>query len=266
MSDITQPLKSCWSCRSKIAADAKVCTECAAYQDWRRHISTTNVVAAALVSVIALVSPLKSSFEYFWNLCCTSKTIGFSLVQPLTLSNYEIERRLQVSKLSGAIAITNTTGKDAVISAVLVEHVGLGSQSYLVEGCGYRELSNIVVKTNGDIVVIPFEMEYWVLLVEQNAPFETIFNTDKFQRNMSGAGEDMKEDVARNGSVLLLWTDGNGSNRQTVAKGQRGFLKRVIQYPGTEAEFKQGGFNNPYCFSKEARKRVGIKDEVISRK
>jgi hypothetical protein len=259
MSEIeTQPYKRCWSCRSKIPTDAKICTKCEAYQDWRRHLSTTNIVAAALVSVIALISPLKDGFEYLWNLCCASKTLSSSMVQPLTLTNYEVARRLQVSKLSGAVAITNKSGKDAVISAALVEHIA-STQTYFAEGCGYKELPNIVVKTGGGVVVIPFEMEYWVLIAEQGANFETIFSTEKFNLYMRGAGQGMKEDVARDGNVLLLWTDGTGSNRRAVVKGRAGaFSERSIKYPGTEAEFKQGGFSNPYCFSNEARKRVGI--------
>jgi hypothetical protein len=108
-----------------------------------------NVIVAILFMQHYHAQPSLEA-KYLWDLCCTGKLLSFSMVQPLTLSNYEIERRLQVSKLSGAIAITNSSGKDAVISAVLVEHVG-GTQSYFIEGCGYKELPNIVVKTGGGL-------------------------------------------------------------------------------------------------------------------
>jgi hypothetical protein len=31
---------------------------------------------------------------------------------------------------------------------------------------------------------MPFEMEYWVLINEQNAPFERLFSSEQFNRYM----------------------------------------------------------------------------------
>lgn len=271
MSEIdAQKQNLCRSCGSKIPADANVCAECHAYQDWRRYLSTTSVVAASLISVIALAGPLKTSFDYIWNLCCASMTLDTKPIQPLTLTNYEIERRLQVSKLSSAISVTNPSAKGAVITAVLVEHTG-GTQVYFAEGCGYKELPNIVVGAGGGTAIVPFEMDYWVLIAEQLSQqltgFEIIFSKEKFGSYMRGAGEGMKENVAGSANVMLLWTDGNGVQRRVIVKGRpAAFSERAIKYPGTEAEFQQGGFSNPYCFSNEARRRAGIEDSSASKK
>lgn len=252
--------KACWHCKAQIPNDAIICKDCKSYQNWQRHFSTANMIAVALVAVFSLIGITWGGVDYFMTLCCTrNHDLRFSMVQPLTLSDYQIERRLQIAKVSGKIAVINKGKKDASINAALVEHIS-GTQTYFLEGCGYQEIPNPVIKSGGGLVVIPFEMRYWVLLNEQLAPFEDIFKRDNFNTYMSGAGMDEKDNVRDSGNVLVLWTDGDGGRRQTIVQGQFSG-QRAIKYKGTEAEFKAGGLENPYCFSEQARKRLGIDDD-----
>lgn len=69
MSDQQEESDACWACQTPLSANQKVCLECNAWQNWRRHANlstTTLALIVSLVSTSALLIDKGASFRSQW--------------------------------------------------------------------------------------------------------------------------------------------------------------------------------------------------------
>lgn len=50
--------KVCFQCCNEIPANAKICTACSSFQNWRRHLNFSSTVLALLVALVSVSTPL----------------------------------------------------------------------------------------------------------------------------------------------------------------------------------------------------------------
>ena len=75
----------CSQCRLEIPENAKFCTHCQSYQDWRRHFSVSSTVLALLTALVSVVSVTLPGFMHIFHTPASSMSDPIVTIEGTTI-------------------------------------------------------------------------------------------------------------------------------------------------------------------------------------